>query len=560
MRQRQGTRPPSGRTLPVLLIALFVLVAVRLVWLQVIDAPSLRERADDAHSSSVTIQAKRGTIYDRNGNVLAMSVECRTLYCNPRAVTDDDAVAQVLADNLGGEASDYTETLGMDTTFAYIQRKVDTEVAKKVLSDLAAKKLEGVYALTDTMRTYPYGALAGQVLGFIGTDGHGLSGIELQYDDVLSGADGSMEMEVGRDGTPVAGGAYSLTEATDGTDIIISIDANIQTVAEEQLAKAVSDSKAESGNVTVLDPETGEILAACSWPLYDPTDDSTLTDESLKLTSVSDSYEPGSTFKILTMAVGLDSGKLTNGTTFSVPAKVKVGDDWVGDDDGRDYTMDMDVREILRRSSNAGAALAGESIGADVFSEGIARLGIGSKTGIDFPGEASGIVTARADYTGATLGAMSFGQSVAIPAMQVVRAVAAIANGGVITTPHFLVQQGPEVASWPDGGRVISEQAASTLTDDLVTVVEEGTGRKAQVKGYSIAGKTGTGEQASSEGGYAGGRFMSSFVGYGPSDDAKVLVYVGINGTAQHGGTAAAPAFSAIMGEALGDMGVEPAS
>ena len=560
-RRRGAPRPSESRLpLPIILCILFALVVGKLVWLQVVEAQGLSAKAQSVATSSVTLTAKRGTIYDRNGNVLATSVECRTLYCNPKAITDKGAVAQVLADKLGGSASDYLETVSQTTTFAYLKRQVDTDVATAVTTELAQRKLEGVYTLPDVKRVYPYGSVAGQVLGFLGTDGHGLSGLELQYDDVLSGTDGKMLMERGLDGTPVAGGASQIEEATDGTDIVVSLDANVQQVAEEQLTQAVADAKAVSGNVVVTDPATGEIIAACSLPLYDPTNSSTLTNDALKLTSVSDSYEPGSTFKILTMAIGYDTGTIDKNSTFTVPAKVKVGDDYVTDDDGRDYTMDMTPTEIMRRSSNAGAATVGMTIGADKFSAGLERFGIGSKTGIDFPGESAGIVTPRDQYTGASVGSMSFGQGVAFPSMQLARAVGAVANGGVLTTPHFLVQKGADKVDWGKGSQAVSADAASAVTDDMRVVVEDGTGKKAKVDGYDIVGKTGTGEQASSEGGYQENHFLSSFVGFNAGDGQRVLCYVGIYGTAQHGSTAAAPAFSAIMGEALTDLGVQPTS
>ena len=554
-RAREGGSPRQGRRIPLLLVILFAVVAVRLVWLQVIDAPSLSAKADATHTSDVTIQAKRGTIYDRNGNVLATSVECRTLYCNPNAVTDKNAAASVLADKLGGSASDYLPTLSQDTTFAYVKRQVDTDVASDVISTLSKDGISGVYSLTDVKRVYPYGSVAGQVLGFIGTDGHGLSGLELQYDDVLSGTDGEMVMERGRDGTPVAGGASEIHEATDGTDIIVSIDVNVQRVAEEQLTQAMSDSEAKTGNVVVTVPKTGEILAACSWPLYDPTDPSTLTNDALKLMSVSDSYEPGSTFKTLTMAIGYDTGTITRNSTFSVPPSVKVGDDTVTDVDKRDYTMDMTPTEIMRRSSNTGAALVGQTIGADKFSAGISAFGIGQKTGIDFPGEAAGIVPSRDEYTGATTGAAAFGQGIAFPSIQLVRAIGAIANKGTLVTPHFLLQKGSEKADWSQTSQAVSSEACESVIADLREVVLDGTGVEAQVAGYDVVGKTGTGQQALDTGEYQEDSFLSSFIGFADGEDASALCYVGLYGTAQHGSAACAP-FSAIMSEALTDLSV----
>lgn len=555
---RGHRRPVNHRSLPMLLVVLLLVVAARLVWLQIIEGPDLAAKAASVYTSSVPLTAKRGTIYDRNGNVLAVSVESRTLYCNPEVIdgSNKDDAAATLAEHLGGDAADYLDLLDQDTTFVYIKRQVDIDVATKTLDDLSSRDINGVYSLADTKRVYPYEATAGQVLGFVGTDGHGLSGLELQYDDALSGTDGEMMMEQGRDGTPVAGGASSITEARDGTDIIISVDVNIQQKVEEQLTQALSDTKSPSGNVVVSDPTSGEILAIASSPLYDPTNSATLSSDSLKLASVSDSYEPGSTLKVLTLAIGYDTGTISEASTFSVPAKVKVGDNLVGDDDGRSSTMNMTPYEILRRSSNAGAALIGQDIGADKFAAGIARFGIGSPTGIDFPGEATGIVTKLEDYDGSTLGSEAYGQGIAFPSIQLVRAVGAVANKGVLTTPHFLIQKGSEEVSWAAGGQACSQEAAASVTHDMVGVVEEGTGKKAHVDGYVVAGKTGTGEQASSEGGYAEGLLLSSFIGFANADDAEVLVYVGMYGTEQYGATAAAPYFSAIMSEALADLDV----
>ena len=541
-------------------MVLFALVVARLLWLQVIDAPNLSTKAQSLHTTNVTLTAKRGTIYDRNGNVLATSIECRTIYCNPKEVTNKSTCAQELASALGGTADDYLSTLSQDTTFAYVQRRIDTDVAEDLLSTLSEDGITGVYALTDVKRVYPYGAVGGQVLGFVDTDGNGITGLELQYDDILKGTDGELVMERGRDGQPVAGGASQIHEATDGQDIIISLDINIQQVAETQLAQAVEDVKGESGNAMVTDPKTGEILAACSTPYADLTDPSSITNEGLKLSSVSDSYEPGSTMKVLTMAIGYDTGTITKNSTFSVPPTVKVGDDDVSDADDRDYTMDMTPTEIMRRSSNTGAALVGMAIGADNFSAGLAKFGIGQKTGIDFPGEADGIVPSRDQYTGATTGAAAFGQGIAFPSVQLVRAVGAVANGGTMMTPHFLVQKGSETVDWGEGEQVISEQAAECVVGDMRAVVQDdGTGRKANIAGYDVVGKTGTGEQASSEGGYVENRFMSSFIGFANGNDAAVLCYVGINGTSYHGSAAAVPSFVAIMNEALTDLNVPKA-
>ena len=548
---------------PVLMLvaALFAVVVLRLFWLQVIDSSRLTQIAENNQVDSSVIMAKRGTIYDRNGNVLATSVDCSDICVNPSQVSDKSAVADLFAEKLGGKASDYLTILSKDTTYAVVAKNVDQDVADDLKSSLTEEQSTVIWLDAKVKRVYPYGSVAGQVIGMVGDDGNGgtkgLTGLELQYNDVLSGTDGSKYVERGSNGQPIAGGTYVINEATDGQDIIISLDVNIQRVAEEQIVQAVEDASGKAGNVIVTEPKTGEILAACSTPLADLTDTSNLTNEALNLTSVSSSYEPGSTFKILTMAIGYETGTITKNSTFTVPASVKVGDDDVTDSDGRDYTMNMTPTEIMRRSSNTGAALVGMAIGADQFSEGIAKFGIGQTTGIDYPGEVAGLVPTRDQYTGATTGAAAFGQGIAFPSVQLVRAVGAIANKGTMVTPHFLVQKGSEKADWGEGTQVVSEETAENVIGDMRAVVQDdGTGAAGNIAGYDVVGKTGTGEQASTEGGYVEDSFLSSFIGFANGEDASVLCYVGIYGTAQHGSTAAVPPFAAIMNEALTDLNV----
>ncbi len=541
--------------------ALFAIVVLRLLYLQVLDAPRLTQLAENNQVDSSTIMAKRGTIYDRNGNVLATSVDCSDICVNPSQVSDKSAAAELFASKLGGKASDYLSTLSQDTTYAVIAKNVDQDVADDLKNSLTEEQSTVIWLDAKVKRVYPYGSVAGQIIGMVGEDENGgtkgLTGLELQYNDVLSGTDGSKYVERGSNGQPIAGGTYVINEATDGQDIIISLDVNIQRVAEEQLEQAVEDADGKSGNVIVTEPKTGEILAACSLPLANLSDTSNLTNEALNLTAVSSSYEPGSTFKILTMAIGYETGTITKDSNFTVPPSVTVGDDEVTDADSRDYTMNMTPTEIMRRSSNTGAALVGMAIGDDKFSEGIAKFGIGSLTGIDYPGEVAGLVPTRDQYTGATTGAAAFGQGIAFPSVQIVRAVGAIANKGTMVTPHFLVQAGSEKADWGEGTQVVSEDTAEKVIGDMRAVVQEdGTGAAGNIAGYDVVGKTGTGEQASTEGGYVEDSFLSSFIGFANGEDASVLCYVGIYGTAQHGSTAAVPPFVAIMNEALTDLSV----
>lgn len=548
------------RIVSVVLGAILLLVVGRLIYLQVADAKYLSAKATAQRTNEITIHAKRGTIYDRNGNVLATSEDCKTIYCNPQEVNDPAEAASVLADELGGEDTDYVDKLMGDNSFTYIKRQVDDDVAKSVQKRLEKKKIRGIYYLDDVKRVYPYGATGGQVLGIVGTDGNGLSGLELYYNDVLEGTDGKMMVETGSGGTPIAGGnSQVVKKARNGKDIVISLDIDVQKIAEDTIVQGVKDYKADSGSAMVTDPKSGEIIAACSTPLFNITDTSQIKEGALNLKPVSSSYEPGSIFKVLTAAIGIDNGLVTPSSTFSVPGKIRVGDDLVGDDDGRTATMNMSLREILRRSSNAGMALVAQDvIGEEKFANGIAKFKIGSKTGIDYPGEVKGIVKQLNQYDGASLGSMSFGQSLAIPLDQMVKAIGSIANDGKIVTPHFLVSRGGKKVAWKTEDRSVSKKTADEVTDMMRTVVKDGTAQAAQVKGYDVAGKTGTGEQADDSGKYVAFKYVSSLIGFANASDPKVLVYVGLNGTPYLATSSAAPLFSTIMSEALSDMGVTP--
>ena len=535
------------------------IAGVRLAYLQLLKHGDYSSAAEAQRTNTMTLHAKRGTIYDRNGNALAMSVECETVYANPKAVTDPSGVSSLLVRSLGGDKSDYMDLLTQDTTFVYIQRQVDQEVADELRDQLNARELTGVYFVSDTKRVYPYGTVGAQVIGYVGTDGNGLSGLELYYDDILTGTDGEMIMETGLDGTPIAGGASTVTEARDGTDLVISIDADLQEICERTITEAVDTYLADSGSVMVTDPLSGEVLAACSTPL---PDFSNLEDSSsLNLKLVSSAFEPGSVFKVLTTSIGIEEGLFTEDTVYTVPAQVQVGSDYVTDVDGRDYTMDMSVRDMLVRSSNTALAqLVQDVIGAETFSKGVERYGIGKTTGIDFPGEITGIVRDLEDYDGATAGSMAFGQGLAIPMVQIVRAFGAVANGGVPLTPHFLVYRGEEQVEWAAGERIISEETVAQEIDMMRGVMTEGSGTSGSVEGYDFAGKTGTGEQADESGGYRDDYYVSSLCAFANASAPEILLYVGLNGTPSLSSASSGVVFNEIARQAVGILGISPAS
>ena len=529
----------------------------RLADYQLFNADRYRAEADARRLSSQILYAKRGAIYDRNGNVLVQSVECSNVYVNPMLIDKKQRkkVVRALVDALGVEEDDVAAIVKKETTFAYVKRQVDQDDADALMK----KNLPGVELEPSIKRVYPYGNLASQVLGVVNIDNVGMTGLEKQYDEVLTGTNGSLVRERALDGSFIAGGAYKKVPAQDGMDIVLALDVNIQRVAEDALAAAVESSGAKYGSVIVTDPATGEILACCSNPTYDPTDLANASNADLNLRVVTDAYEPGSVFKTFVASAALETGAITQNTKLQVPSTIKVGDDTVSDVDKRSFAMTMDIREILRRSSNVGMVMVGEKLGADNMAAYIKKFGFGSATGIDFPGESLGIIKDRDEYDGASVGSMSFGQSIAVAPIEMVRAMSAIAHDGVMTTPHFLKTRAGEEVDWADGEqRALSVDVAAQLRDLMRTVVDEGTGEGAQIAGYEISGKTGTAERAGEGGGgYQKGNNMASFMGFVSTDDPRVLCYVTLDGTPQQS-YAATPVFKTVMETALPALGIKP--
>lgn len=565
--ERRGADAPSGWLSTELIsrhgllaggfLAASAIVLARLSEIQIFNTDWYREQANARRVSSQTLYAKRGTIYDRNGTVLVSSIECKNVYLNPSLIKKKQRrrAIDALVDVLGMDEDVVEDLVDREGTFVYVKRQVDEEDAEL----LAKKGIAGIEFEPAIKRVYPNGSLASQVLGVVNVDNEGITGLEKQYNEVLTGVNGSLMRERARDGSFIAGGAYEKVPAQDGMDIVLGIDANVQRVAEDAIAEAVERVGATYGSIIVTDPTTGEIIAACSYPTYDPTDLASASNASMNLRVVTDVYEPGSVFKTFVSAAAIEHKGLTPNTTFDVPAEVLVGSDIVRDVDKRGAAMTMSLREILRRSSNTGMVLVGEKLGADAFSEYVIDgFQFGKSTGIDFPGESLGIIKKRSEYDGASLGSMSFGQSLAVEPVQMVRAMSAIANKGVMTTPHFLKTRAGEEVDWTDGEhRVLSEETAASVADMMLTVVDEGTGMDAQMPGYEVSGKTGTAERAGKDGGYEEGNNMASFMGFVSTKDPRVLCYVTLDGTPAMS-YAATPVFRKVMEEALPALGIKP--
>ena len=551
----------SGRFLWLMLalsLGLFV-VAAQLVRIQVIDGPVYAAHAAAQRTRDIVLSPERGFILDREGEVLAETVPARTVYAVPGAITDAEGTAQAIADTLGGESADYLPKLTKDADYVYVARKADPAR----VANLEALGIAGLGFSEDSRRVYPSNELAAQVIGFVGVDDEGLSGLELFYDDLLAGEPGRLIGERDRQGRPIPGGVTHEEEAADGRDIVLTIDKDIQYQAQVALAEAVEEWDAAAGSILVMDPVTGEILAMASVPQFNPNRFGEADAAAHRNRSIVDSYEPGSTIKSFTAAAVIDGGLFDGSSMFVLPPTVTVGGRTIKESHPRE-TVTWSLTEIVTNSSNVGAVKLGEALGPDGLHEYFTRLGFGERTGVDFPGEAKGQLPPVDQWSGSSLATISFGQGVSVTQLQLARALAAIANGGELVAPHFL-REGPDAPeielAWPKQ-RVLSEDTAKEMRSVLADVVSEGTGSEAAVHGYTVAGKTGTAQKARTDGisGYAAGKYVASFSGFLPAEDPRVLVVVSIDepSRAIYGGTVAAPTFSRVAQFAVEHLRIPP--
>ncbi|MDO5042702.1 MAG: penicillin-binding protein 2 [Slackia sp.] len=542
---------PSSRLsfLLITFVAIALIWAGRLVYLQVIKAEEYSSAAAASRTVSVDISPRRGTIYDRNGNVLATSVDATTVYGNPKEIEDIEKTASILSEVLGGDASDYRELLEQDTTFVYLKRKADVDTADA----LKKHALSGIYFLEDTKRVYPYGKVAGQVLGFVNVDGEGVSGLELYYDDILKGAPGKLVVQRGGGGIPIPGGTEVDEPAKDGQDIVISIDIDMQSYLEKRLAEGVEQIGGDDGGAVLMDASTGDLLAIASTPYFDPSDPSNSEVGSDSLKPVTQAYEPGSIFKTVSMTALLEAGAVTPDTTVFAPAGL-AADEYVISDAHERGDMTMTARYVMQDSSNVGISLLVESyLGFAPLYDKIVSYGLNDATGIDYPGEAGGYLAGNVETWPQILKYnVTFGQGISNTPLQMTRFYGALINDGVAVTPHLLLSkpQSDEVISY-ETERIIENIAAiEPMISMLETVVEEGTGVGAAIEGYRVAGKTGTAEYVDEETGlYAKNSYNLDFVGVLPDASTPLVCFVGVNEVPYERNTT--EVFKDIMTEAI---------
>ena len=506
---------------------LVVIFFVRLVFLQVIVADQYSAMAEESRTVSFETSPRRGTIYDRNGIVLATSVEATTIYANPVEVSNAVDEARQLAEVLGGEADEYQDLLTTpSTTFVYIKRQADVEDAEAVKE----LDLDGIYFIADMRREYPHGSVGGQVVGFCNADGEGLTGLELQYNDILKGTPGVYVAERGEKGFPIPGGVKEETPAVDGTDIMISLDIKLQDTVERALEEGVEELETKEGSSIVMDAATGEVYAACSLPYMDPMDMTKSEVGSEHVKAITQPYEPGSTFKSVSAMAILESKAMGPESTMFCPSTISADDYDVSDSHERDGAT-YSLREILNHSSNVGISLAMQNAGFDNLNDAIGRYHLTEATGIDYPGEGTGHVLDFNQWGTITGYNISFGQGISVTPLQMVRFYGAIANDGTMVTPHFLIAkpQSGEVPTYPQETVTEDAEAVEDLRSMLRSVVTDGTGVAADIEGYQVCGKTSTAEIPSEEGGYKKEVYNLGFCGFIDNSSSKLVCFVGAN-------------------------------
>ncbi len=555
----------SGRILSLLLAltALFLVIGGRLVWLQVAEARAYSKLAEQQRTQEIVLSPRRGAILDRQGQPLAISEDAKTVFAMRQVIKDPNAVAALLAKDLGGDAVTYLKKLTeRKRGFVYIERKVPMARVSPLMKELKAAKIEGIGFADDSRRVYPCGDLACQILGFVGVDDRGLAGLELFYNDVLGGKAGRQIAERDALGNPIPGGVQVSEDPVDGKDVMLTIDKDIQYETQVELSATVAKYGAKSGSVIVMNPRDGEIYAMASTPTYDPNDYGHALSDAIRNKAIVDAYEPGSTVKAMTASAVIDQHLFTPDSHFVLPPTITVGGRVIHEAHSRD-TVNWSLAEIVTHSSNVGAVKLGKALGPSRLASYFSRFGLLERTGVDFPGEAKGWMPSVDAWSASTIGNVPFGQGVSVTALQLARAVSAIADDGTMVTPHFIrsVRDDSIKMSWPSRS-VISSATAHTMTGVLAEVVKDGTGKAAAVNGYQVAGKTGTAQKPIIGGhGYAPGKYVASFIGYLPAQDPRVLILVTIDepsGAVIYGGSVAAPLFSTLAGYTMQHLGIPP--
>lgn len=576
------TKPTIGakkRLLVFLFCAMFgyLLLAGRLVFIEFVRAEKWQELAYEQQTRDRLITPKRGTILDRNGEGIALTETVNAVSVIPVQVKDKEKTAAFLADTLDLEYDDVLEKVQQKVALVRIKTKVDTETARLVRK----AELPGVEVDEDVRRIYPYSEMAAQVIGFVGKDNQGIIGLEAKYDDLLEGKQGKILTLTDSRGNEVDSEQERIPPE-DGKNLVTTLDVVMQQYAEQTIAKAVETKGAKRGVIIILNPQNGEIYAMANYPFFDLNEPFTIQDETLaaqwdsfsqeekndllnkmwRNTAINDTYEPGSTFKIITSSAGLEEGVVTPESSFYCRGFHIAGDRqikcWRYP---RTHGAETFV-EGVQNSCNPVFMEVGERLGAETFLEYMKKFGFAQKTGVDLAGEAVGIIHKLDNIGPVELATMSFGQSFQITPLQLLRAASAIVNGGHLITPHFAKgiadENGTmiETFQYEDGEQIISAQTSETMKKILESVVSEGTGNKAYLPGYRIGGKTATSEKLPRR----SGKYIASFMSFAPAENPQVMALVLIDEPqgVYYGGTVAGPVMQELLKNILPYLGIEP--
>ncbi|HXF35908.1 MAG TPA: penicillin-binding protein 2 [Actinomycetota bacterium] len=561
-------RPPAGRLLA-LLSAMGLALAAIVVRIAVLQGSAegreLRAFGYDQRIRPLELPATRGEILDRSGEPLAISLEARDVYADPRYVRDPVGTAQRLSQVLGLRPRDILPALlddpgdPGDDTFAWVARQVDADLAAR----LERMGMAGIGFLPSSARSYPAGPLAAQILGFVGTDGRGLEGLEARYDPLLAGTSGERIQEVDPAGRPIAQGVSTTRPPVPGTDVILTIDRALQYQAEAALEEAVRANRAKGGTVIVLDVDTGDLLAMANDPSFDPNAWQEADPDVWRNRAVTDAFEPGSVSKVITATAAIEERVVPLGHRFVVPSQMRIGGFTLHDAHPHP-TQRMTIADIVALSSNIGAVRIAERLGEERMAAYMARFGFGRPTGVGFPGEAAGLVPPVSRWSGTSLATMAYGQGISVTPLQMAAVYAAIANGGVWVRPRLvLATVGPDGRAAPADPsptrRVVSPATARTVTRMLAYAVDDGTGVLAQVPGFQVAGKTGTARKPYEDRPGYSDRHVASFIGFLPASRPEVVIAAILDEPATvYGGVAAAPLFQRVARAAIRHLGIAP--
>jgi cell division protein FtsI (penicillin-binding protein 3) len=540
--------------LAVVFAALLAATLARAFWLQAVMGAEYAALAVEQHRETVVVPAARGTISDRNGEPLAIGAQAITVYANPRQVTRPNEVTVAVARTLRLEPEIvYPLLTDRSKGFVYLARKVDPAAAAK----LERLDIPGLGFYPEELRTYPQRRVASQVLGYAGMDNKGLEGLEGLLDRELSGRPGSRT--VVKDSQGRALDVVSTRPEKPGRNVRLTIDHQIQANAEDVLAETVRRHGARAATAIVMDPQTGAVLAMAVAPGYNANRFPTTRADRRRNRAVTDTFEPGSTFKLVTVAAALQEGVVTPRTSFRLAPQLRVADRVIREAHTRGM-VNYSVREIVEYSSNIGTITVAQRLGEGALASWIDRFGFGKQTGIDFPGESSGFALPLDQWSGSTIGTVPIGHGIAVTPIQMARAYSAVANGGRLVEPHVVERIDGVPVEHRGGKRILSREVSKQMLSMLRGVVVEGTGTEAAVPGYSVAGKTGTAAKIDPDGTYSNTRYVASFVGLVPATKPRLVVMVMVDEPrgSIYGGVVAAPVFKEIARFNLQHLEVPP--